>query len=74
MPAGLPAVDYREVYERLYQNGYHSDLDFSNAKELVGWLKQNLEFESVLDIGCSNGCALGQFAEQRKMVAGIDPS
>ena len=67
-------INYQDVYENLYQQGYHSDLSFSNAKDLVAWIKSNLQFSSILDIGCSNGWALQQFADGEIELAGLDPS
>ncbi len=72
--AGSQPIEYETVYEQLYRQGYHSDLNFSNAKDLVAWVLENLQFSSVLDVGCSSGWALEKFSEAGKQVAGLDPS
>lgn len=56
-------LNYGEIYDTLYRAGYHSDHNYSHAKELCQWLRDNLNFQSVLDIGCSHGWVLRYFSD-----------
>lgn len=70
---------YIDLYSKLYALGYHADPNYSHAKNLFHQLQrleheQAIDFDSVLDIGCSHGWALKHFLLSGKDVEGIDPS
>jgi SAM-dependent methyltransferase len=67
--------DAKQVYEDLYANhGYHEDPNYSHSKPLARWCVNRLDFNSVLDVGCSAGWAINFFAQQGKDAKGIDVS
>lgn len=64
--------DYQTCYDTVYAAGYHSDLNYSHAKELCDLIEEKYEFDSILDIGCSHGWVLRRFKSKRAV--GIDAS
>ena len=74
--AGIPQLlDYRNLYDRLREHGYHKAEDESSqfAKHLL-WISENLDAETVLDVGCSTGRSLELFREIGKKVTGVEIS
>tara|TARA_Y100000310_G_C20544110_1_gene744759 strand:- start:302 stop:1093 length:792 start_codon:yes stop_codon:yes gene_type:complete len=64
---------YKEVYDRLYEAGYHKSVGTNHGAELVEMIKRdNAWRSSVLDIGCSKGSALKSLKEVGFDVYGID--
>ena len=53
-------IFYRDLYEQLYREGYHTGEQFA-GKRLIDFLANNYKFkesDKVLDIGCSNGLGI----------------
>ena len=52
-------LDYFDLYEKLYQTGYHTDMSLSHTKKLYPHLHEvtptDKEKLKILDVGCSNG-------------------
>lgn len=67
-----PNFDYQKLYDRLYEEGYHSDLDYSHAKEICDWIENNIQFSSILDVGCSHGWVIRRFPD--RYAWGVDVS
>lgn len=65
--------DQALVYNRLYGEGYHRDLNGTHALPLCKWLDENIAFDSILDVGCSHGWVLRRYAKTKR-VAGVDIS
>lgn len=61
---------YKHIYDTVYREGYHSDYNYSHSKSLCNWLEENIDFFSLLDVGCSHGWVIRRFPN--KMVRGID--
>ena len=57
------------LYESLYQSGYHSDLRLSHAQDV---LKRVSNASSVLDLGCSHGFAVSKLWKKKIQANGID--
>lgn len=66
---------YRELYDRLRDNGYHEHEDCtSHLAPYVPWLKERLNYKSVLDIGCSVGGSFDALGSEGQTVTGVDVS
>ena len=71
---------YEELYEKLYSNyGYHSSEELNTTHYPSFFASclnpSNIEYESVLDIGCSTGIGIKSFFEPLgKRCEGIDVS
>lgn len=65
-------IDYAGIYEKLYRKGYQQQRKGIFDKILTSWLVDNLEFSSVLDIGCGRGEALKYLNKYNKITTGID--
>jgi len=67
-------MNYFEVYEKLYELGYHAKAK-NHGRQYVDYICQNYEFRTVLEVGCSNGIAVKDFRiKNRKTAYGIDAS
>lgn len=69
-------INYREVYDRLYDAGYHDDWkDRTHAdKTLWPWCLKELEFASMLDVGASYGALVARATEAGKQAVGLEIS
>lgn len=68
---------YFDLYESLYQRGYHSDLNFTHSASAVEYLStlyDSTDNVKVLDVGCSNGKAMTLLQEKGFDAHGIDVS
>jgi len=65
--------DYKTIYHRLYETGYHSG-GLNHGARMADPIIENYDFESVLDIGCSQGLAVKKFQDAGKRACGIDVS
>lgn len=67
--------DYAGLYDRLREAGYHrDDENRTHLARDIPWIKTHLEYESVLDIGCSTGGALPLLAESGQQSVGVEAS
>jgi SAM-dependent methyltransferase len=66
-------MNYQEIYDELYNLGYHSDKAYTHAATLCNWLDEHVEFQSILDLGCSHGWVMRRF-ERKPRAAGMDVS
>lgn len=66
-------VPYREIYDYLYQNGYHA-CGKNHALQFLDYIVENYDFDSVLDVGCSNGMFVKAMQEKEKSAHGVDIS
>lgn len=67
-------MDYAKIYEYLYKVGYHAK-EKNHGKQYVKFICDNYKFNSILDVGCSNGIAVRDFRLYGKRLAmGIDAS
>ena len=68
---------YFDLYEKLYQTGYHNNQELSHTKKLFPFLnevdggKKNIK---VLDVGCSHGLAVQQLKDMGYDAYGVDVS
>ena len=69
-----PSAGYARTYDRLYRLGYHKRTSKSHAKVLSERARERWEPESMLDVGCSHGWALGYFDEHGAEAIGIEVS
>ena len=66
---------YQELYDRLRESGYHEAEDAStHLAPYIAWLKERLQYTSVLDIGCSSGGSLPLLAGAGVRAVGVDVS
>jgi SAM-dependent methyltransferase len=70
----IASVRYARIYDRLYRLGYHRRPDKSHAKVLAERALRLWNPESVLDVGCSIGWAVGYFADRGVRAVGVDVS
>lgn len=70
-----PAVDYKKHYDMLYELGYH-DMGKNHGRDYMAWVYKNFrdKFETILDVGCSNGQAVRLAYRNNKIGYGIDVS
>lgn len=66
-------IKYSEIYEDLYQIGYHADMNLCHALKLLPILKK-YEGKKILDVGCSHGLAVKKLIEMSYDAHGIDVS
>lgn len=72
MPDSFP---YEALYDRLRQSGYHEHEDVtSHLAPYIPWLKERLDYKSVLDIGCSVGGSFPLLGGEGQEVCGVDVS
>lgn len=69
----MKKVDYKDLYEKLYSLGYHRDGTNIGATETVK-IHLNYNFDSILDIGCSQGLAVKDYLKRHKNAWGCDIS
>ena len=66
---------YSAFYSDKFYKGHHSDLSITSARKIVSVLKQYINFESVIDIGCGVGQNLMACYESgAKIIRGVDGS
>lgn len=65
---------YERVYNNLYQIGYHADPNYSHSYPLIEWLLENVEFESIVDVGASTGAAVKELTDKGKAALGLEVS
>ena len=69
------ATDYAELYDRLRRAGYHQDdRDQTHLDLHLPWIREHLEYDSVLDIGSSTGGALPLLTPDGQRACGVDVS
>lgn len=64
-------ISYFKIYEKLYRLGYHSKLK-NHGQYYVDNIIGNTKFESIIEIGCSQGLATLKFQKARKRAYGFD--
>ena len=70
-----PPIHYGDLYNKLREHNYHQEEDdTSHLAKHIPWIKQNLDVETVLDVGCSAGKSLELFAERGMMAIGVEVS
>jgi len=63
------------LYNKLRRHNYHQEEDnTSHLAKHIPWIKQNLDVETVLDIGCSTGKSLDLFADRGMTATGVEVS
>lgn len=67
------SMNYFEVYDLLYQQGYHAG-GKNHGVSYIDPIVANYQFNSVLDVGCSQGKAVKKFLSHGKEARGIDVS
>lgn len=68
-------MDYNNIYEFLYQNGYHKDFGYTHSKTLITKVINTIPVGSrILDVGCSNGTAVKTLLDLGYDAYGIDIS
>ena len=68
------SISYGRLYDMLRQHGYHQHEDeTSHLAPYIPWMLNNLQFRSVLDIGCGAGGSFSLFPSGCE-VSGIDVS
>lgn len=65
---------YPIVYNKLYQIGYHADLNYSHSYGLIEYLCKHCEFKTILDIGASTGAAVEKLNARGKSALGLETS
>ena len=63
-------MNYKQLYDELYEKGYQSSVNI--GADFVEFLCNNYDFESILDVGCSQGKALKLYKKKGKRVFGVD--
>lgn len=66
-------IDYKLMYDRLYSLGYHMD-GTNSGVAFVDSICNNFQFQSILDVGCSQGNAVREYLRMGKDASGIDIS
>ncbi len=52
----VSSFDYQNLYDTLRDEGYQENRDYdSHIRSHISWIKRNISYESVLDIGCGSG-------------------
>lgn len=73
----MDKISYFDLYEKLYKNGYHSNLELSHTKKLFPYLNEisngNKKIK-ILDVGCSHGLAVQELKLMGYDAYGIDVS
>ena len=69
----------QELYDKLYETGYHENLELTHATFLVYELLDQRNFpnytlNTVLDVGCSHGKAVQQLWKAGRNASGVDIS
>ena len=68
-------MKYKDVYEDLYANGYHSNYNLCHTKKMFPTVEEQLEKgKTILDVGCSHGTAVLGLQEAGYAASGIDIS
>jgi len=68
---------YFDLYEKLYQDGYHSDLSFSHFESIEPFVMAQLHnrpYSTILDVGCSHGLVVQKLINMGHNAYGIDVS
>lgn len=64
--------DYKTVYDKIYEVGYHSDANFCHARFLADFILPKIEFNTVLDLGSSKGAGIDHYQKHGKFCMGIE--
>jgi len=67
-------MDYAKLYEALYQEGYRKGADRCVGRGFIRDVVEFLEFETVLDVGCSYGKSLAILTKLGKRATGTEVS
>jgi ubiquinone/menaquinone biosynthesis C-methylase UbiE len=67
-------MNYKKLYNILYKEGYHIDILTNIGSKFVNHLVDSYQFDSILDVGCSQGLAVQQYQISGKDAYGIDIS
>jgi SAM-dependent methyltransferase len=71
----MPSVVYEELYDRLRKEDYHrKEDDSSHMASHIPWIVNNLDVQTVLDIGCSTGKSLELLGEHHLLATGVEVS
>ena len=65
-------VLYKDLYNSLYEGGYHKSQDTTHAREIVQYYSQMESIKSVLDVGCSTGRGVQLLWGVGKAASGVD--
>jgi len=63
---------YDDIYETLYKAGYHATKNLQVIEKIPETLCKKFKFNSIIDVGCSNGFAVKRYMELNKIAYGID--
>jgi ubiquinone/menaquinone biosynthesis C-methylase UbiE len=66
-------MNYTDIYDKLYKMGYHAGGKNHGAK-FAPWFIERYKFDSVLEVGCSQGKAVQVFKDAQKDAHGVDIS
>ena len=64
-------MNYSDLYNTLYKYGYHAMLKNHGLRYAKGFTV-DYDFESILEVGCSNGAAVKYLQKNDKKAFGID--
>jgi len=68
-------MKYKELYDDLYDCGYHSDYKICHTRVLYKLIYKHIpKYSKILDIGCSNGSAVLELKQKDYEMYGIDIS
>ena len=67
-------LNYEKIYSDLYEQGYHYHSKYCSwaLRSLLPWCRDNIDFDSCLDIGCSYGGAVREMQRDGKDSHGIE--
>jgi len=69
----MDKFNYTKLYQRLYELGYHSGKK-NHGLLFVAYIVKNYLFDSIMDIGCSQGMIVETFKNKGRKSIGIDVS
>ncbi len=67
-------MNYKKLYDILYSEGYHISKLKNMGLMFVDYICQKYNFNSILDVGCSQGLTVQEYQKKGKIAYGIDVS
>lgn len=68
-------MNYKDIYDLCHKNGYMEEHEIGSYVHLIEHIqKSNIEYNSVLDLGCSIGNGIKMFNDLGKQCTGFDVS
>ena len=67
-------INYTNLYDTLYFEGYHISKSKNMGLIFVDYLCDNYNFNTILDVGCSQGITVDAYEKKGKEAYGIDIS